>query len=68
MLGCLQHWVANNLFGLAFAINGVELLHINTVATGCILLGGLFFYDVFWVSFGGFEPLYLCSVCQFCLN
>ncbi|KAG0413246.1 hypothetical protein HPB47_009609 [Ixodes persulcatus] len=44
-----KHWVANNLFGLAFAINGVELLHINTVATGCILLGGLFFYDVFWV-------------------
>lgn len=44
-----KHWVANNLFGLAFAINGVELLHINTVATGCILLGGLFVYDVFWV-------------------
>ncbi|KAK8763778.1 hypothetical protein V5799_033613, partial [Amblyomma americanum] len=44
-----KHWVANNLFGLAFAINGVELLHINTVATGCILLGGLFVYDIFWV-------------------
>ncbi|KAL3245525.1 hypothetical protein MRX96_017977 [Rhipicephalus microplus] len=44
-----KHWVANNLFGLAFAVNGVELLHINTVATGCILLGGLFVYDIFWV-------------------
>ncbi|XP_064486794.1 minor histocompatibility antigen H13-like [Ornithodoros turicata] len=44
-----KHWIANNLFGIAFAINGVELLHINTVATGCILLGGLFVYDVFWV-------------------
>lgn len=45
-----QHWIANNLFGLAFALNGVELLHLNNVSTGCILLGGLFIYDVFWVS------------------
>merc|ERR1719232_72998 len=44
-----KHWIANNLFGLAFAINGVELLHLNKVVTGCILLGGLFFYDIFWV-------------------
>jgi len=44
-----KHWLANNLFGLAFAINGVELLHLNKVITGCILLGGLFFYDIFWV-------------------
>lgn len=44
-----KHWVANNIFGIAFAINGVELLHLNSVTTGCILLGGLFFYDVFWV-------------------
>lgn len=44
-----QHWIANNLFGLAFALNGVELLHLNNVSTGCILLGGLFVYDVFWV-------------------
>jgi len=44
-----KHWIANNLFGLAFAVNGVELLHLNKVLTGCILLGGLFFYDIFWV-------------------
>lgn len=52
-----QHWIANNLFGLAFALNGVELLHLNNVSTGCILLGGLFVYDVFWVSRrgGGFR-------------
>ncbi|KAE8292698.1 Minor histocompatibility antigen H13 [Larimichthys crocea] len=36
-----KHWIANNLFGLAFALNGVELLHLNNVSTGCILLGGL---------------------------
>ncbi|XP_043470364.1 minor histocompatibility antigen H13 [Leptopilina heterotoma] len=44
-----KHWVANNLFGIAFAINGVELLHLNNVVTGSILLGGLFMYDIFWV-------------------
>ncbi|XP_035667535.1 minor histocompatibility antigen H13-like isoform X1 [Branchiostoma floridae] len=44
-----KHWVANNLFGLAFALNGVELLQLNSVTTGCILLGGLFIYDIFWV-------------------
>lgn len=45
----MQHWIANNLFGIAFAINGVELLHLNNVVTGCILLCGLFVYDIFWV-------------------
>merc|ERR1712198_193505 len=44
-----KHWLANDLLGMAFAINGVELLHLNNVVPGCILLGGLFFYDIFWV-------------------
>ncbi|KAF4524088.1 hypothetical protein B566_EDAN007671 [Ephemera danica] len=44
-----KHWVANNLLGLAFAVNGVELLALNNVATGVTLLAGLFCYDVFWV-------------------
>lgn len=44
-----KHWIANNLLGLAFAVNGVELLHLNSVLTGCILLCGLFLYDIFWV-------------------
>lgn len=44
-----KHWIANNLFGLAFAVNGVEMLHLNNIVTGCILLSGLFFYDIFWV-------------------
>jgi len=25
------------------------LLHLNNIITGCILLGGLFVYDIFWV-------------------
>lgn len=44
-----QHWIANNLFGLAFAVNGIELLHLNNVMIGVILLCGLFIYDIFWV-------------------
>lgn len=44
-----KHWIANNLFGLAFAINGIELLHLNNVMIGVILLCGLFIYDIFWV-------------------
>lgn len=44
-----KHWIANNIFGLAFAVNGIEFLQLNKVLNGCILLGGLFFYDIFWV-------------------
>lgn len=44
-----KHWIANNIFGLAFSVNGVEMLHLNNVLTGVILLGGLFIYDIFWV-------------------
>ncbi|KAK2176064.1 hypothetical protein NP493_685g01060 [Ridgeia piscesae] len=44
-----KHWLANNLFGLAFSVNGVEFLQLNRFSTGCILLGGLFIYDIFWV-------------------
>lgn len=44
-----KHWIANNIFGLAFSLTGVEALHLNSFPIGCILLGGLFFYDIFWV-------------------
>jgi minor histocompatibility antigen H13 len=46
-----KHWIANNIFGLAFAVNGIEFLQLNKILNGFILLGGLFFYDVFWVIF-----------------
>jgi len=44
-----KHWIANNIFGLAFSLTGIELLHLNSFPIGCILLGGLFVYDIFWV-------------------
>jgi len=44
-----KHWVANNVLGLAFSMNAIQLLQLGSFKTGAILLGGLFFYDIFWV-------------------
>jgi len=44
-----KHWIANNIFGLAFSLSGIEILHLNSFPIACILLGGLFVYDIFWV-------------------
>ncbi|XP_058724718.1 signal peptide peptidase-like [Vicia villosa] len=46
-----KHWLANNTLGLAFCIQGIEMLSLGSFKTGAILLGGLFFYDIFWVFF-----------------
>merc|ERR1711874_269185 len=34
---------------MAFAVNCMELAKVNDVLTGCILLCGMFLYDIFWV-------------------
>jgi len=44
-----KHWISNNILGLAFSIQGVERMPIGSYGIGCILLSGLFFYDIFWV-------------------
>ncbi|KAI5074677.1 hypothetical protein GOP47_0010638 [Adiantum capillus-veneris] len=44
-----KHWLANNILGLAFSIEGIELISLGTFKIGAILLVGLFFYDIFWV-------------------
>jgi minor histocompatibility antigen H13 len=44
-----KHWIASNLFGMSFAIGAISLLHLDSFATGMILLSGLFIYDIFWV-------------------
>ncbi|CAN4119764.1 unnamed protein product [Withania somnifera] len=46
-----KHWLANNVLGLAFCIQGIEMLSLGSFKTGAILLGGLFVYDIFWVFF-----------------
>jgi len=44
-----KHWIANNLLGLAFSIQGVALISLGSFQIGCIMLSGLFLYDIFWV-------------------
>ncbi|MQM07391.1 hypothetical protein Taro_040230 [Colocasia esculenta] len=46
-----KHWLANNILGIAFCIQGIEMLSLGSFKTGAILLGGLFIYDIFWVFF-----------------
>jgi hypothetical protein len=44
-----KHWLANNILGICFSVEGIEHLSLGSVQTGAILLSGLFFYDIFWV-------------------
>eukprot|EP01126_Amoeba_proteus_P030091 TRINITY_DN2984_c0_g1_i1.p1 TRINITY_DN2984_c0_g1~~TRINITY_DN2984_c0_g1_i1.p1 ORF type:complete len:317 (-),score=45.37 TRINITY_DN2984_c0_g1_i1:343-1293(-) len=44
-----KNWILNNILGLSFSIQGVALFSLGSYKIGCILLGGLFFYDIFWV-------------------
>ncbi len=44
-----NHWTANNIFGAAFCVQGIELMSLGKFKNGVILLSGLFVYDVFWV-------------------
>ncbi|CAI5929273.1 unnamed protein product, partial [Closterium sp. NIES-65] len=46
-----KHWFANNALGLAFSLQGIEMLSLGSFKIGAILLTGLFFYDIFWVFF-----------------
>ena len=44
-----KHFLANNVLGLSFALQGIEFLTLDSIQIGVILLVGLFFYDIFWV-------------------
>jgi hypothetical protein len=43
------NWIVNNVFGVSFCLLGMNQVNISTYKSGCIMLCGLFFYDVFWV-------------------
>mmetsp|Transcript_45195 Transcript_45195/g.112364 ORF Transcript_45195/g.112364 Transcript_45195/m.112364 type:complete len:354 (+) Transcript_45195:31-1092(+) len=47
--GITKKWWLNNLLGSAFAVQGIEMLSLGSYIIGCLLLTGLFFYDIFWV-------------------
>lgn len=44
-----KNWIANNIFGIAFSISGIQAIILPDFRIGFILLWGLFFYDIFWV-------------------
>jgi len=52
-IGCYyfmtKNWITNNIFGECFSIVSIELISLQSFQVGCVLLIGLFFYDIFWV-------------------
>lgn len=46
-----RHWVANNAIALCLCVQAIEMISLGSVQVGFILLGGLFFYDIFFVFY-----------------
>lgn len=44
-----KHYMMNNILGISFCIQSIERISLGSYKIGAILLGGLFFYDIFWV-------------------
>jgi minor histocompatibility antigen H13 len=44
-----KHWVLNNVLAIAFGVQGIALLQVGDMGKACVLLGGLFIYDIIWV-------------------
>jgi minor histocompatibility antigen H13 len=44
-----RNWLLNNVLGVAFSLMGIEHMSLGSTQTACILLTGLFVYDIFWV-------------------
>lgn len=44
-----KNWILANVIAICLAIQGIMLITLDSFATGFILLGGLFLYDIFWV-------------------
>ncbi|KAI6169310.1 signal peptide peptidase-domain-containing protein [Pisolithus thermaeus] len=41
--------ILTNILALALAHNALSILRLDSFQTGCVLLSGLFLYDVYWV-------------------
>ncbi|KAH9567771.1 hypothetical protein CY35_03G042800 [Sphagnum magellanicum] len=55
-----KHWLANKSLRLAFSIQGIEMLSLDSFKIGAILLAGLFIYNIF----GGFFTPFMVSVAK----
>ncbi|OAX42510.1 hypothetical protein K503DRAFT_853899 [Rhizopogon vinicolor AM-OR11-026] len=47
--GSSKSVLLTDILALSFAHNALSLLKIDSFKTGCVLLSGLFFYDIYWV-------------------
>ena len=46
-----KNWVLNNVLGTCMALLFLKTLRLNKLIPGVLLLGLLFFYDIFWVFY-----------------
>jgi len=44
-----KNWLANDLLGISFCVQAIEMMSLGSYQNGVILLCGLFVYDIFWV-------------------
>ena len=44
-----HNWILNNILATLLALTFLKTLRLTTLIPGIILLGLLFFYDIFWV-------------------
>jgi len=44
-----KHWLLNNCIGACLCLSGLELISVGSFRNACVLLGGLFVYDVAFV-------------------
>jgi hypothetical protein len=44
-----HNWVLNNILAILLALTFLKTLRLTTMVPGLVLLGLLFFYDIFWV-------------------
>ena len=68
-----QHWLANNIIGLCFAIQGVEMLSLPNYKTGAMLLGKFYYFLISMLSKLSrlceiLTVLELSEVCRFSQN
>jgi len=49
-----KNWLSNDILGISFCIQAIEMMSLGSFVNGVILLCGLFVYDVFWVFGTGY--------------
>ena len=47
--GLRKSALLTDILALSFSHNALSILKLDTFKTGCILLSGLFLYDIYWV-------------------